>query len=110
MGGGGGAEGESGGRVSEVPEPGLGVGAWNEVDLVQHEDELLAVGLFPSAYFFFDETAATSVWVAGVENEEDEVGLVDEFVQGPNEVFSCGRGRVRGHVHVWIGIIRGCGC
>jgi hypothetical protein len=78
LGGGGGAEGE--GRVSEVAKPGLGVGAWDDIDLVQHEDELLTVGLLPPAYFF-DETAAASVWVAGVEDEEVEVGLVDEFVE-----------------------------
>jgi hypothetical protein len=94
---------EGGGRVSEVPEPGLVVGALDEVDLVQHEDELLSVGLLPPAYLFFNETATTSVWVMGVEDEDDEVRLVNEFVQVPNEVFSC-------MVQVWIRVARQCWC
>jgi hypothetical protein len=103
LGGGRGPELEGGGRVSEVPEPGLGVRAWDEVDLVQHENELLAIGLLPPAHLFFNETAATSIWVAGIEDEEDEVRFVDEFVQVPDEVFSC-------VVKVWIRVARRCWC
>jgi hypothetical protein len=100
LGGGRGPEREGRGRVSEVAQPGLAIGAWDEVDLVQHEDELFAVGLLPPAHLFFDETAATSVWVTG---EEDGVGLVDELVQVPDEVISC-------VLHVWIRIARRCWC
>src|ERR1700679_739858 len=49
-------------------------------DFVEHKNETLALRFAPAYLFLYQSTTAPS-WVTGIEHEEDDVGLVDDFVQ-----------------------------
>jgi|SRR6267154_448295 len=48
--------------------------------ILLHKNEILALR-FASAYLFLYQSATTPSWVTCIEHEEDDVGLVDGFVQ-----------------------------
>ena len=49
-------------------------------NFVEYKDETFAFRFTP-AYLLLYQTATTPSWVARIEHENDDVGLVDDFVQ-----------------------------
>lgn len=56
-------------------------------DFVQHKDQLLAL-VFTSADLFFYESASTTLGVSSVQHENDDVTVVNDFVQCAKIVFA----------------------
>lgn len=58
---------------------------WKRTDFVEHENQLLALAFFP-AYFLFNQSTSAALRIARIEYQDDDVALVDHFVQGTDIV------------------------
>jgi hypothetical protein len=54
-------------------------GRYTHIYFVENENETLSLHLAP-AHLLLHQLAATPSWIPHVENEEDNIGLIDDFV------------------------------
>jgi hypothetical protein len=54
-------------------------------NLVQNKNELLALAL-PSPHLFLYQSTPTSFWIPRIKDKNDDITLIDDFVQRPDVV------------------------
>lgn len=65
-------------RASKVGQPCFHILFWNEVDLIQDQNEFLALDLNS---LFLDLAAPRALWISGIQNLYDHVALADHISQ-----------------------------